>query len=40
MTQKEAIEKALKMLGGRANLQDIYPLAIKIGDFSGSKDKK
>lgn len=40
MTQKEAIEKALKILGGRANLQDIYPLAIDIGDFSGSKDKK
>lgn len=40
MTQKEAIEKALEKLGGRATLQEIYPLAIEIGDFSGSKDKK
>ena len=37
MTQKEAIEEALKRLGGRANLQDLYPLAIEIGNFSGSK---
>lgn len=37
MTQKEAIIKAIKMLGGRASLQDIYPLAIEIGDFSGSQ---
>lgn len=37
MTQKEAIEKTLEMLGGRATLQQIYPLATKIGDFSGSK---
>lgn len=40
MTQKEAIVKALQMLGGRATLQQIYPLAIEMGDFSGSKDKK
>lgn len=40
MTQKEAIEKVLEKLGGRATLQEIYPLAIEIGDFSGSKDKK
>lgn len=40
MTQKEAIEKALQKLGGRATLQEIYPLALEIGDFSGSKDKK
>lgn len=40
MTQKEAIKQALQMLGGRASLPDIYPLAIKIGDFSGSQDKK
>ena len=25
------------MLGGRASLQDIYPLAMEFGDFSGSK---
>lgn len=40
MTQKEAIEIALHKLGGRAPLQEIYPLAILYGDFSGSKDKK
>lgn len=40
MTQKEAIEKALQKLGGRATLQEIYPLALEIGDFSSSKDKK
>ena len=40
MKQKEAIEKALQMLGGRATLQSIYPLAIEIGDFSGSKQPK
>ncbi len=39
MTQKEAIEEALHRLGGRAKLRDIYPLAIEIGDFCGSKDK-
>ena len=40
MTQKEAIEEALRRLGGRARLQDIYPLASELGDFSGSKDQK
>lgn len=40
MTQREAIMKALQSLGGRAQLQGIYPLAVEIGDFSGSKDKK
>lgn len=40
MTQREAIMKALQMLGGRAQLQEIYSLAIEMGDFSGSKDKK
>lgn len=28
------------MLGGRARLKEIYPLAVEIGDFSGSKDEK
>jgi hypothetical protein len=40
MKQKEAIEEALHRLGGRARLRDIYPLAIELGDFSRSKDKK
>ncbi len=40
MTQREAIEKALQVLGGRAMLQEIYPLAIEFGNFSGSKDKE
>ena len=40
MTQRESIMKALQSLGGRAQLQEIYPLAVEIGDFSGSKDKK
>ncbi len=40
MTQKKAIEESLRMLGGRAPLQKIYPLAIEIGDFSGSKNPK
>ena len=40
MTQREAIEKALQKLGGRAQLHDIYPLAIEIGDFSGSQNKE
>lgn len=40
MTQKEAIEKALQKLGGRASLKEIYPLAIGFGDFSGSKNKE
>lgn len=40
MTQKEAIVEALKRLGGRANLNDIYRFAYKLADFSGSKDWK
>ena len=40
MTQKEAIIKALEKLGGRAQLKDIYPLAIEIGDFSRSQNMK
>lgn len=40
MKQKEAIEKALQELGGRATLQDIYPLAMEYGDFSGSQKPK
>ena len=40
MTQKEAIIKALEDLGGRGRLQDIYPLAMEYGDFSGSKTPK
>lgn len=40
MTQKEAIIEALKRLGGRANLGDIYRLAPNLGDFSGSSNWK
>ena len=40
MTQREAIEQALQMLGGRAHLKDIYPLATELGDFSGSQNKE
>lgn len=40
MTQKEAVEQALHRLGGRATLRDIYPLAMELGDFSGSRDQK
>lgn len=40
MTQKESIEEALRMLGGRAHTSMIYPLAIKLGNFSGSKNKE
>lgn len=40
MTQKEAIIEALKRLGGKAVLDDIYKLAYKLADFSGSKDWK
>lgn len=40
MKQKEAIEKALQERGGRATLQDIYPLAMEYGDFSGSQKPK
>lgn len=38
MTQKEALERALNELGGRAHLQDIYPVALKyITHKEGSK---
>ena len=38
MTQKDALEQALKELGGRAHLQDIYPIALKyITHKEGSK---
>ncbi len=37
MTQKEAVEKALNILGGKASNKQIYPLAMKFADFSGSK---
>ena len=40
MTQKEAIIEALKRLGGKANLNDIYRFAYALADFSGSKDWK
>ena len=40
MTQKEAIIEALKRLGGKAVLDDIYRLAYKLADFSGSRDYK
>jgi hypothetical protein len=38
MTQKDALELALKELGGRAHLQYIYPIALKyITHKEGSK---
>lgn len=40
MTQKEAIIKALKELGGRAKLADIYPRVIQLGDFKEGSDKR
>ena len=40
MTQKEAIIEAMKCLGGKANLNDIYRFAYTRADFSGSKDWK
>lgn len=40
MTQKQAIKVALEQLGGRARLDDIYQHAIRLGDFSGSNDRK
>ena len=40
MTQKEAIIEALKRLGGKANLNEIYRFAYTLADFSGSKDWK
>lgn len=40
MTQKDALEQALRDLGGRAHLRDIYPIAIKyITHKEGSKIK-
>lgn len=35
MTQKEAIIKALEKLGGRAQLKDIYPIAMELVHFGG-----
>ena len=35
MTQKEAIIKALEMLGGRAQLKGIYPIAMELVHFGG-----
>lgn len=40
MTQKEAIIEALKRLGGKASLKEIYRFACQLADFSGSKDCK
>lgn len=40
MTQKEAIIKALEELGGRAQLADLYPRVIQLGDFKEGSDKK
>ncbi len=40
MTQKEAIIEALKRLGGKACMNDIYRFAYSLADFSGSKDWK
>lgn len=41
MTHKEAVKKALEMLGGKALLKQIYPVAIKlIGNNTQSKDIK
>ena len=40
MTQKEAIIEALNLLGGKANLNDIYRFAYPLADFTGSKDWK
>ena len=40
MTQKEAIIEALKLLGGKAKVSDIYRLAYPLADFSGSKNWK
>ena len=41
MTHKEAVKKALEMLGGKAQLKQIYPVAIKlIGNNTQSKDIK
>lgn len=41
MTHKEAVRKALEMLGGRAHTQQIYPIAIKlIGNNTKSQNIK
>lgn len=41
MTHKEAVKNALEMLGGKAQLKQIYPVAIKlIGNNTQSKDIK
>ena len=41
MTHKEAVFKALEMLGGKAQLKQIYPVAIKlIGNNTTAKDIK
>ena len=40
MTQKEAIIKVLKDLGGRAKLTDIYPRVIKMVYFKPDSDKQ
>ena len=39
MIQKEAIIKALEKLGGRAQLKDIYPLAMEFAHFGGDTPK-
>lgn len=38
MNQKEAVIEALKKLGGRAHLNDIYNLAYPLADWSGSQN--
>lgn len=40
MSQKEAIIQALRKLGGRAPLNEIYKYAFSLADFSGSQDWK
>lgn len=40
MTQKEAIIKVLKGLGGRAKLSDIYPLVEKLASFKPGSNKQ
>lgn len=37
MSQKEAVIEALKKLGGRAHLSDIYKFAYPLADWSGSQ---
>ena len=38
MNQKEAVIEALKKLGGRAHLSDIYKFAYPLADWSGSQN--